>query len=304
MTIEETLEAHYRVAYQRELGLEYQQEMEELKGTTDEDYNFVEPGESFTFDWIGQTKVRKIEDRYGPTPKTSGPGKFRRVGHFEAFEVEDPLGNKIDNARSVADPANRILQAQKAGVARHHDLQRKIAIVGPAYEGKHGTVQKAYPAANHIDVDNHDYDDDSGDTGFTVTKVQALKVAMDALKVPKKDRFISCAGHFIAQLLRDPMLSSKDFNTVQAMVSGEVAFWHGFHWRPHEDWDDVMSAPAGSGFIHAWQKDAVQYRSRVIKAVDIFKRKEARDNWWSYGEMESAGIRGYDKGVWRIEAKI
>lgn len=300
----ETLENHYVVAYQRNLGLEYQQETEELKNTTDEDYGFNEPGESFTFDWLGKgKKLRRIEDRHGDTPATSGPQRKRRVGFFDAYEIEDPLGTAIDAARSLNDPSNKIVQQQKMDVAKHHDARKREAILGVAREGRHGETVKQFPAGNIIGVDNHDYDDAVGATGLTVTKVQAAKVFFDTRKVPKTERFFSASSHLLAGLLRDPFLSSSDYNTVQAMVAGEIRVWHGFTFIPHEEWSETAPQNAGEDLAVAWHKLAVQYKSRILKPVEIFRRKEKRNNWWTYGEIESGGIRGHDDGVLKIICK-
>ncbi len=299
---EETLENHYVVAYQRNLGLEYQQQTEELKGTVDEDYGFAETGESFTFDWLGKgKKLRRIEDRHGDTPATSGPQRKRRVGFFDAYEIEDPLGTALDAARSVADPSAKIVMQQKMDIARHHDARKREAILGVAREGRHGATTVAFPAGNVIAVNSNKYDAlGAANSKLTVSKVQEAKVFFDERKVPKSERFISVSSHLIAGLLRDPFLASADYNTVQAMVSGEIRNWHGFTWVPHEEWSDTAPQAAGQDLAVCWHKMSVQYKSRILKPVEVFRRKEKRNNWWTYGELESGGIRGYDEGVLKI----
>ncbi|MEL7488780.1 MAG: phage capsid protein [Pseudomonadota bacterium] len=311
---EETLEEHYRVAYQQNLGAEYQQKMQRLGGTVDDDYNFVggeQNGTSFTADIVGTSRVTRINDRYGDTPSGEPNERRRRGGHFEAFDIGSPLGNKIDNARSVADPSSRIVMEERQAIARHHDDRIMTGIIGPAFSGRTLTdrnnlstdaVDDDEEFGAIIPVDSHEFDTLTGQVGFTASKVQTAKRIFDLREIDDEGRYCAADANMLAQLLNDEKLSNNDYNTIKALVTGQIDMWHGFKFVKYQRTAQVaaevgIAIPDGQAPITFWHKNAVQYRSRVIKTPMQYMRQEKRHNWYTYGEMEHAAARTHDNAV-------
>lgn len=298
---EEVLERHYITAYQDNLKLDSQQETSELGGTVDSDYNFGS-GENWTSDREGSVDYQEVTEKDGNTPDRDGPERRRRGNWFKTFDLSYRLKNKIDDARSLADPSSTHVQNGRAALGRFHDAGIRAAIAGPCYEADKDqflTKKVTLPAANVIAVDSHKYMGGAGDVGLTVDKIMQAKVFFDERKILKTDRFMSAPSHFYAQLLADDKLSSADYNTVHALVAGEVKFWHGFRHIPHEDWDSANTTQE----VYAWQKMGTEYKSRVLMSPEPGIRPDKRHNWYVYGELERSGARIEDNTVLKILAK-
>lgn len=315
---EQTLPEHYQIAYQRNLFSEFQQETQLLGGTVDDDYNYTEPGDQFTADGIGKARVRKLTDRYGDTPAGDVPDRRRRVGFYDLFDVGNSLGNKIDNAYSVADPGSRIIQEERMAIARNHDFNIMKGIVGTAHEGKTAPVAKTLSTASLsanfktgavIPKTYTGFGGPAGDSGFTAAKVQAAKVAFGTRKIPKRMRFCAASENLLQQLINDEKLSSADYNTVKALAAGEPGTWQTFRFIPYEEVLDAMTEAglaldANTDEAIFWYGDAVQYRSRVFKTPEVWLRKEKRFNWETYGEWQSGAVRTHDDAVLRCKCAV
>ena len=310
---EETLEEHYRVAYQRALGMEFQQDAQRLAGVIDQDYNFTEePGKSFTADIVGTTRVRKILDRHGDTPSGDVPNRRRRGGHFMPFDVGNALGTKIDSARSVSDPANRILQEEKKSLARHHDDQTVLSIVGTAYSGEQLVTPETLDLTSTvvddeldgvvIPLDYNEFSDVVAPTLLNGSKIQTAKRIMGRREADREELFVLANSNQISYIMDDPKLSNIDLNTARLLASGDIENWHGFNFRRTENVRELcieagLPIPDGVEPVIVCNHMCAQYRSRVLKAPTIYQRQEKRQNWETYGEIESAGCRTHDRGV-------
>jgi len=71
---------------------------------------------------------------------------------------------------------------------------------------------------------------DIGGTGsnLNTTKFRAAKKAIDAKGVPMTDRYFVAHANNIYGLLGDTTATSADYNTIRALVNGEIDTWLGF----------------------------------------------------------------------------
>jgi len=296
MTVE-TLEETYRVAFESNLRIDSSQKTSRLSQCVDAEFNYADNGDRFTFDYVGDSDPEEMTDRFGDLPE-GDIDERRRVGYFKPYDDGKRLGAKYDQARQVADPANKKVMAMKRGLARLHDARILSAIVGDAYTGRDGTSSVALPDAQKIAVDSHKYDSSgSGNAPLTASKVYEAKVAFDTAEV-EGDRWMIAKSDQIAWLLQDPKLASADYNTVKALVKGEIDEWAGFKWQRYER----MGLYSGGTHQRAVAvcKESVQYRSRVLFAPDAWLRRDKKPHWYGYYQIDTAGCRGEDIGVLEI----
>tara|TARA_R110001632_G_scaffold36801_2_gene92886 strand:- start:8793 stop:9632 length:840 start_codon:yes stop_codon:yes gene_type:complete len=96
-------------------------------------------------------------------------------------------------------------------------------------------------------------------TNLNVAKLRAAKKAMDAKNVPAEGRCIIAHANNMDALLAETSVTSSDFNTVKALVTGDVNAFLGFTFISLGDRDEGGLAIDGSNdrIVYAFQKDAM-----------------------------------------------
>jgi len=190
----------------------------------------VEPvtGEVGYFDSVGAVTMVERASRHADTPFTEIPHSRRRVSlrDFEASEIIDAQ----DRVRTLADPQSYYVQAFAAAAGRRMDDEIIAAFFSTAAAGKNGDVAVAFPAGNTIP---HDYVETGTSTSgsLTVAKLRRAKELLDAGEAgidPDEPRFLACSSREVTFLLRSTEVTSTDFNSVRALVQGEVDTFMGF----------------------------------------------------------------------------
>ncbi len=97
------------------------------------------------------------------------------------------------------------------------------------------------------------------DTNLNVTKLREAKKTLDAKNVPAEGRCILVHANNLSSLLGETEVTSSDFNTVRALVTGEVDTFLGFKFITLGDRDEGGLAVDGSSdrTIFAFHRDAV-----------------------------------------------
>ena len=95
------------------------------------------------------------------------------------------------------------------------------AASGTAYTGESGSTSTTLPTAQKIT--------ESGTDGLTIAKLRTAKETLDNSNVdPSIARNIVVGPRQINDLLATTEVSSRDFNTVQALANGEINSFLGF----------------------------------------------------------------------------
>jgi len=95
-------------------------------------------------------------------------------------------------------------------------------------------------------------------SNLNIGKLRAAKKGLDAKNVPSDGRTILCHANSISGLLAETEVVSSDFNTVKALVTGEIDTFLGFKFITFGDRDEgglVLSNH--ERFLYAFHRDAV-----------------------------------------------
>jgi hypothetical protein len=97
------------------------------------------------------------------------------------------------------------------------------------------------------------------DSDLNVAKLRAAKKAMDANNVPAEGRTILVHANNLSSLLSETEVTSSDFNSVKALVTGDVDTFLGFKFITLGDRDEGGLAIDGSSdrTIFAFHRDAL-----------------------------------------------
>lgn len=137
-------------------------------------------------------------------------------------------------------------------------------------------------------------------TGLTTTKIRRAKKLMDAAGVPKEDRTFLHDATGLEQLLGSTLVTSSDYNSVKALVQGEVETFMGFKFICFEDRDEggiVTTSNVTKNF--AFHKDAIGLAEGMAMRTEINYIPEKTS--WLINGLYSAGSVGIDNtGIYEV----
>ena len=177
-------------------------------------------GKDAYFDQIGKVTAVLKTSRHSDTPQIDTPHSRRRVSLAD-YEFAD-LIDQQDKVRLLIDPTSSYAKAAAYAMGRAMDDVIIAAALGTANTGVSGGTPVTFPPANIVAAN-------LGGTGMNIEKLASAKQILDAGDVdPSIKRHIIVSPQEIADLLNSTTVTSSDFNTVKALVHGEIDSFMGF----------------------------------------------------------------------------
>jgi hypothetical protein len=200
----------------------------------------------------------------------------------------------MDRVRLLINPDDAYVKAAVYALGRKKDDQIISAALGNAKAGVDGSVDVALPLSQKVAA----YDGTTG-TGVRLN-INALRATQAKFHENDVDdsmmKYFTMTGKSLQSLLEQQETTSSDFNTIRALVNGELNSYMGFNFirserLPRSATDinyviatgEVVAAPgAGIGTIpaassrrcFAWCEDGLL----LAKGADIFARISERDD--------------------------
>lgn len=133
-------------------------------------------------------------------------------------------------------------------------------------------------------------------TNLNVAKLRAAKRLLDKGNVPPEGRHIVIHANGLDSLLSETAVTSSDFNTVKALVQGEINTFLGFTFHTIGDRTEGGLAIDGSldRVCFAFHKDAIGYGEGIAMRSEINYIPEKTS--WLVNEVFSAGAITIDAG--------
>jgi len=217
-------------------------------------------GEKAFFDQVGAAAAVKRTSRHGDTPVVETPHS-RRMVTMDSYEWAD-LIDDVDKVKMLIDPTSTYAQAAAAAMGRAMDDAIITAATGTAKTGKSGSTSTSMLSANQIA---------NGSADLTVAKlIQAKKILDNGSVDPSIPRHIAVGPDQIEALLNSTSVTSSDFNTVKALVQGEVNTFLGFQFH-------MSTRLSKSGNIRtcfAWAEDGI----KLAVGKDVMSRIDERSD--------------------------
>jgi hypothetical protein len=120
----------------------------------------------------------------------------------------------------LIDPTGPYSVAASNAMGRAMDTAIVDAADGTAFTGVAGGTSTSYAAANTVDVQVGI--SPAADTGLNVGKLRAAKQILDANEAEDDMRYCIINAKQLQNLLAETEITSSDYNTVKALVNGEV----------------------------------------------------------------------------------
>jgi len=132
------------------------------------------------------------------------------------------------------------------------------------------------------------------DTNLNVAKLREAKRLMDKNNVPMDNRHIVIHANGLSSLLSETSVTSSDFNTVKALVQGDINTFLGFQFHVLGDRSEGGLAIDGSNdrTCFAFHRDAVGYGEGIGMRTEINYIPEKTS--WLVNEVFSAGAIAID----------
>lgn len=234
----------------------------------------------------GQTDT-EIAARKTPTNVVDATDHFRWCTH-KRYEI----ANRLDEwdqgqlAPLILPTGDYTLSHAKA-YNRRKDIVALDAALGSALTGSDGTTASPLPASQKIA---------DGGVGLTIDKlIQAKQILDEADADDEGDRIIVVRAHQISDLLNTTEVTSADYNTVRALVAGQVNTFMGFTFRRTE----LVPAPTATTCV-AWTRGAIRgimggMRNDIDRLPENSHAIQTRSRW------QMGAVRIYDEAVVQID---
>jgi len=264
-----------------------QQKGSRLAPTVRQDGDIV--GKRVHFDLIGATASQKRVSRHSDTPLINTPHS-RRSAVMADYDWADLVDN-ADKLKIINDPTSSYVQNAVFAFGRDKDDVIITALGGSAGSGEDGSTLVALPSAQKVAV---------GTTGLSVAKLRAAKLILDKAEVdPDTMRFIAVTAEQMDDLLGDTNVTSSDFNTVKALVSGEVDTYMGFKFVKTQR----LVKTGNNRAVYAYLETAIGLGVPQDINARVTERDDKNYSTQVYANMSIGAVRVEDVQVVEITCK-
>lgn len=198
------------------------------------------------YDRIGAVVAQKKVSRHSDTPQIDTPHSRRRVT-LSDYEWSD-LIDKEDLRKMIMNPAGDYAIAAMWAMGRAKDDVVIEAANGTAYGDEDGSTSVVLPSTQKLaSVSGGALSD------MNVQLLRKIKKKFDGNDVDESiSRYCANTSYQIENLLTETEVTSADFNTVRALVMGEINTFLGFNFTRTERLDaqvDALSANLTTGVV-------------------------------------------------------
>ena len=179
-------------------------------------------GEAGFFDYYGPVSAMEKTGRHSDTTYQETPHGRRKVTMADYFWAD--LVDKEDKLRLIHDPESQYAKAAMMAMGRKIDDIIISAALGTSFSGKEGSSPVLLADSNKIGAF-----DGSASSGLNVRTLRAIKKKFHQNEVDMEPLYIVCQAEQIDNLLGETEITSQDYNTVRALVNGEVDTFMGFN---------------------------------------------------------------------------
>lgn len=280
--------------------------------------NETQRGESQFFDRIGPVTAIKRAGRHADTPQIDTPHSRRRVtlqDYIYADLVDDP-----DKIRMLIDPTSDIAQAAMWALGRAMDDEIIAAASGAAYGGVDGGTSVTMPESQQLVATDGTT---AAGVNLNVATLRRTKRKLDEADVdPSVRRYFAATASQIESLLSEDEITSADYNTVRALVRGEVDTFMGFTFvrlerllRPSAnidfevltgevdgaDDDTLVAATARTCF--AWAEDGLLLSTAQSMETRIAERPDKNHSTQVFAQLGLGATRMEEEKVVLVHCK-
>ncbi len=187
----------------------------------------IQSQQRYFYDQIAPTEAIDIDVRHSDTPLISTPFD-RRMVQLITSDWGD-LIDKEDQLKFLYDPSSAYALNAAYALGRRVDVRIIEAAFGKASTGSKGETLIDLPQSQIINNNYNDALASQDPTGLTIEKLRLAREILDDADVDDdEEQYCVVTSKQISDLLRTTEVTSDDYNTVKALVSGKVNTFMGF----------------------------------------------------------------------------
>jgi Phage capsid protein len=212
-------------SYRSNIEIQFQQKGSRLRNTVRTETQHAE----FDFyDRIGPVTASLITTRGGDTQYSDTPFDRRRIG-LQEYDFAD-LIDKFDKLRMLADPTSSYTQNAVFALGRAIDNVIITAGFGTAYTGKTGATSVNFNTTTNQIAANYVEAGTAANTNLTIAKLRKAKFILQSQEAIEDGEmcYAAVTASQIQSLLRTTEVTNADYNSIKALVSGEIDTFMGF----------------------------------------------------------------------------
>ena len=242
------------------------------------------------YDQIGPVEAQPKGGRHSDTPLMNTPHMRRRVSS-SPYNWADLVDN-TDKLRMLADPTGPYTMNAVMAFNRAVDQIIIDAFFDDAWTGKEGKTRVAFPTSQVIPA---------GGTGLTIDKLIATKKRFwqnEALgEMDEVPLYMAVTSTQLENLLKTTQVTNADYNTVKALVRGDVNSFMGFEFIRTERlaWNNNIRDCV------AWVKDGMLLAVAEDITVKGGPRPDKNYSQQIYVEMDMGATRMDEKKVVKVQ---
>ena len=257
------------------------------------------PGDRAFYDQLSATAMSEVTNRHGDTEHTDTP-HARRMVTMKTYEVAD-LVDRADIRRLLNNPINGYSRSMASAANRQFDDIIIDAFNAAAGTGVDGATSVPF------DTTNYQWEADSSPstgTGVALTLAGLMKVrqvfeAAENMEDDGDNKWFACLDSASREdLLTVDEIRSSDYNTIRALVQGQVDQFLGFTFLKSQR---LNSHASGATLLPFWVKKSMQLgiseESRSFIDVLPSKRHSTQVRY----EMDAGATRMDEVGVVILE---
>lgn len=280
----DTLPEHYTTEFSTNWIHRTQQMVGRLDRFVDEDSY---TGERKRYDRISAKQSRVRTERKGATNITE-TGLDNRWAYHVNYDIGDLLDK--DDSKKLGElvlPTSPYVRNHAFAHMRDCDDVTWAAAIDDAKKGELGTEPSPLPGTQTIA---------HGSVGLTLAKlIEAREILQDAELEDESPLVLCVTKKQLTDLLNETKIQSSDYNTIRALVAGEVNSFMGF------EFVKIARLPL-SGTTRTcpgWFKGAIK-RIKGNMSADISIRNDLSNSTQIYSDWDLGAVRIYDEGVINI----
>jgi hypothetical protein len=238
---------------------------------------------------IGNTEAIERITRHGDSPLVNTP-HVRRSLVLADYEWGD-LIDDADRVRLLIDPTDAYAQNAAWAMGRAMDDVLITAMLGTAKTGVSAGTDTVLPASQKIAA---------GSTGLTLAKLLATRELFTSNDVdPSEPLYMAVNANMLSDLLDAEEMTSADYNTVKALVRGEINSFMGFQFIHTQRLTGVTADRKAI----AWAKNGVELGIGADIKAQIAPRPDKAFSTYIYYAMSLGATRLEEEKVVEIGVK-
>ena len=250
------------------------------------------------FERLGATSAVKRTTRHGDTPLIDTPHSRRRVG-LEDYEWADLIDDQ-DEIRMLIDPKSPYAMAGAWALGRTMDDLIVAAVTGNATSVSAADAAATVPLPAGQTIGN---DFGATDSNLTLEKlIEARRILTKNEVDMSEELYLVHNASALAALLNDTTITSADYNSVRALVSGQIDTFLGFKFIHCERLSGIADGTdADPVLCLAYVKSAIGLAMGKDISTRISERDDKSYATQVYASMTAGATRIEDEKVISIE---